>query len=225
MKIILTEEQYKKITSEQILNKIKNFFTGDEKEVTSDTGCSTDTLKPSNWQDLYSKLVKKNMIKQGDKLLIVWGPTQKLYYTRDGKSVITSFSVSTGANGFGNTENDKKTPTGLIKVTRKIGGKDYEVMVGKQPTGVILGPNKDSGRVDNKTGEKHIAEVLTGILELSGLEDCNSNVFSRNIYFHGTNREKFLGTARSNGCIRVSNPAIKWLISNVDVGTKVYIQP
>jgi lipoprotein-anchoring transpeptidase ErfK/SrfK len=225
MKIIITEEQYKKITSEQIIDRIINFFTGDDDKTTEQTGCSVDNLKPSNWQDLYSKLVKNKMITQGEALIIVWGSSQKLYYTKDGKSVITSFKVSTGANGFGNTVDNKKTPTGLMKVTNTIRGKDYEVMVGKKGTGKILAANKESQRIDDKTGKPHIAEVLSGILELSGLEKCNSNVFKRNIYFHGTNREQFLGTARSNGCIRVSTPSIKWLISHINVGTKVYIQP
>jgi lipoprotein-anchoring transpeptidase ErfK/SrfK len=62
-------------------------------------------------------------------------------------------------------------------------------------------------------------------LDLDGLEDCNKNTFSRNIYFHGTNKEKFLGTPRSNGCIRVSNNDILWMISSLPEGTKVYIKP
>ena len=222
MKVIITEPILYKILNkgineQGIISRIIDYFSDDE--------CSTETIKPSSWQDLYSKLVQKKMINNGEKLIIVWGPSQKLFYTKDGKSLITSFPVSTGAYGFGNTEGEKKTPTGLISVKRKIQGKDYEVMVGKTPTGLILGPNKDSTRVDKTTGERHIAEVLTGILELEGLEDCNSNVFSRNIYFHGTNKEKFLGSPKSNGCIRVSNYNIKWLMSNVNVGTKVYIKP
>lgn len=42
------------------------------------------------------------------------------------------------------------------------------------------------------SGKKHM-EVLTGILELSGLEPCNQNVATRNIYIHGTNKELRLG--------------------------------
>ena len=225
MKIILTDKQYDRIVNEQILNKIKNFFTGDDKSSESDVFCSTDIIKPASWKDLYSKLVQKKMITQGEPLIIVWGPNQTLYYTSDGKNLVTNLKISTGANGFGNTENDKKTPIGLIKVTNKIQGKDYEIMVGKRGTGKILGPNTDSLRIDDKTGKPHNAEVLTGILELSGLEKCNANVFSRNIYFHGTNKEKSLGGAHSNGCIRVSNKGIKWLLNNIKVGTKVYIKP
>jgi lipoprotein-anchoring transpeptidase ErfK/SrfK len=67
--------------------------------------------------------------------------------------------------------------------------------------------------------------VLTGILELNGLEECNKNAFSRNIYFHGTNRESKLGAPHSNGCVRVSNDNIQWMVNNIQRGTKVYIKP
>lgn len=208
-------------TNEQIFDnlkkKIKGFFKDDK------TSNSSGNLKASNWSELYSKLVQTKKIKNGEPLLIVWGPSQSLYYTSNGKTTILSSKVSTGANGFGNSEDDKKTPTGLMKVTKKIQGKNYEVLVHKSPTGKILGPNIDSNRIDDKTGDAHHAEVLTGILELSGLENENSNVFSRNIYFHGTNKEGKLGIPASNGCIRTSTPIIKSLLQIVPVGTKVYI--
>lgn len=227
--IRLTESDLEKIVSkvieEQFIEKVKqkaqdviNYFTDDE------SGCSSDNIKSSNWKSLYTELVQKKMIKNGEPLLIVWGPNQELHYTKDGRTELINYSVSTGANGFGNTENDKKTPVGLMKVTRKIKGRDYEVFVAKTPTGKILGPDVDSTRVDEK-GNRHKAEVVTGLLELSGLEQCNSNVMSRNIYFHGTNKESSLGTPRSNGCIRTSTRAINKLINTVSVGTKVYIFP
>jgi lipoprotein-anchoring transpeptidase ErfK/SrfK len=67
--------------------------------------------------------------------------------------------------------------------------------------------------------------VLTGILELIGLEPFNKNVASRAIYVHGTNKEKGLGGKHSNGCIRVSNDDILYLLSSVTVGTKLYVKP
>ena len=126
--------------------------------------------------------------------------------------------------GFGNDSGKINRSTGLVKIVGKKSARDFEVLVGKTPTGKILGPNKESKRVD-QTGKHHKAEVLTGILELGGLEPCNKNIFSRHIYIHGKNRESYLGTQRSNGCIRVSNQKIKKLLSSVKVGTKVYIYP
>ena len=212
MNLIITESQYKVLTE---------LSTWSEKEKSF---CSPDKIDADNWQELYGELVKSKLIKPGTKLLIVWGDNQTLYYTQDGKSLTKSFRVSTGANGFNNQPDNKETPTGLLQIKGKVKAKEYEVLVGKTPTGEILGPNVDSTRVDN-TGNRHIAEVLTGLLELDGLEPCNKNTFSRNIYFHGTNKEKFLGTPRSNGCIRVSNSNVQWMLNNIPEGTKVYIKP
>ena len=188
------------------------------------TNCTPDVLKTNNWSGLYKILVKRGMMNNGDPLIIIWGPTQTLYYTTDGKSVSISSKVSTGKDGFGNVPDQPRTSTGLLRVKGKVKADDYEVLVGKTPTGTILGPNKNSNRVDSE-GTRHIAEVLTGILELDGMESCNLNTFSRNIYIHGTNKESLLGSKRSNGCVRVPNNIIKQLLNTVKVGTKVYIYP
>lgn len=222
MKYIITQSQLKSL-QEQWYNPTTWFDDEDEKKETS-SDCSVSTIKAKDWKQLYAELVKKGMIKQNEPLLIVWGPEQRMYYTKDGKNAIKTVVVSTGANGFSNQPDNKETPTGLLQIKGKVKARPYEVLVAKTPTGKILGPDMDSGRVDEK-GVKHNAEVLTGILELDGLEDCNKNAFSRNIYFHGTNKEKFLGSPRSNGCIRVSNNAIQWMLSTFPSGTKVYIKP
>lgn len=216
MKYIITDHQLN-LLKEQLYNP-RTWFGGGR------TNCSTEKIDASNWKDLYSKLVKNSLIQKGDDLLIVWGPSQTGYYTQDGKSASKTFKVSTGSNGFGNEPDNKETPMGLLQIAGKIKGKPYEVLVGKSPTGKILGPNMDSSRIDQR-GNKHVAEVLTGILELDGLEPCNKNSFSRNIYFHGTNKENKLGAAHSNGCVRVSNNEIQWLLNNISKGTKVYIYP
>ena len=186
--------------------------------------CSPEVIKPKSWGDLYRILVGRGSLRKGDPLVIIWGPTQTLYYTKDGKSLSLTSKVSTGKDGFGNIADQAKTSTGLLRVKGKIAADDYEVLVGKTPTGKILGPNKDSDRVDDE-GTHHIAEVLTGVLELDGMEPCNKNTFSRNIYIHGTNKEALLGRKRSNGCIRVPNSVIKDLLGTVNVGTKVYVYP
>ena len=216
MRYIITEHQLT-FLKEQWYDP-RTWFGGEE------TNCSTDKIDASNWKELYGDLVKNKLIQKGEDLLIVWGPTQTAYYTQDGKSSQKTFKVSTGANGFGNEPDNKETPIGLLQIRGKIKARPFEVLVGKTPTGKILGPDIDSTRVDPK-GNKHTAEVLTGILELDGLEPCNNNAFSRNIYFHGTNRESKLGAPHSNGCVRVSNDNIQWLLGNIPKGTRVYIQP
>ena len=216
MKYIITEHQLN-LLKEQWYDP-RTWFDGEE------TNCSTDKLKAKNWKQLYSQLVKNKLIQKGEDMLIVWGPTQTAYYTQDGNSAQKTFKVSTGVNGFGNEPDNKQTPIGLLQIRGKIKARPFEVLVAKTPTGKILGPDVDSTRVDQK-GNKHTAEVLTGILELDGMEPCNKNAFSRNIYFHGTNRESKLGAPHSNGCVRVSNDTIQWLVGNIPKGTKVFIQP
>jgi hypothetical protein len=223
MKYIITKNQLKSL-EEQWYDPRTWFDDEEEKTTEQNTQCSVDTIEAKDWKQLYAELVEKEMIKQGEKLLIVWGPEQRMYYTEDGKTAIKTVIISTGVNGFSNNADNKETPTGLLQIKGKVQGKPYEVLVAKTPTGKILGPNKDSSRVDEK-GKKHSAEVLTGLLELDGLEPCNKNAFTRNIYFHGTNKESGLGAARSNGCIRVSNNAIQWMLNTFPSGTKVYIKP
>ena len=197
-------------------------------------GCSIedDISGINNWMDLYKFLKENKKINDGDPLIIVWGEDQKLYYTRDGKTLIKSFKVSTGSKGFGNKKDVPKTPLGLLKTGRSIRApKLHQVLVSKTPyydpkngNPLIINPGEDSNRVD-KGGNLHRAEVLTGLIELHGMEDCNSNAFSRSIYFHGTNRENRLGNKASGGCIRVSNKDIIWMTTNIKSGTAVYIKP
>lgn len=210
-------------TQKYHINSISNHYSK-LFNITQETSCTSDILRVGNWSSLYSALQKRGDINKGEPLLIIWGPTQTLYYTTNGKTLSLTTKVSTGAGGFGNSSGNMQTSTGLVKVVGKKSARDFEVMVGKSPTGKILGPNVESKRVDN-TGKHHKAEVLTGILELGGLEPCNQNIYSRHIYIHGTNRESYLGTQRSNGCIRVSNQTIKKLLNTIKVGTKVYIYP
>lgn len=214
VKLILSEQNL----IQKVINRGKDFF--------DDTPCSTDyTSDARDWKDLYNMLIKRKKIKLGSPILLLWGPTQTMYYTKDGKNVIREMPVSTGSWGFGNTGSNPSTSTGLMKITNKRKGeKKYQVFVSKTPTNLVLGPNIDSTRKD-KNGKTHTAEVLTGILELEGLEPCNQNVARRNIYIHGTNREKSLGNKASNGCIRVSNDNILYLLNELPIGTKLYVRP
>jgi len=205
----------------KIYNKVKSWVGSEEKK----ENITCDLTPSRDWKNLYNNLITQKKIRTNEPLLIVWGPKQKCYYTKDGKTVLKEMTVSTGKNGFSNNDGNSETSIGLVKVTNKIQTpKMYQVIVGKKPINTILGPNTPSERVDEK-GKKHTAEVLTGLLELSGLEDCNQNIFNRNVYFHGTNVESRLGTQASGGCVRVSNNDIVWLTQNISIGTKVYIYP
>jgi hypothetical protein len=231
MKYIITENQSKILINNLVnieLNEQKNFFQRVKNKLTNwwkGDECSNEQIKSTNdWKQLYQLLVANNKIKKGEPILILWGNSQTMYYTTNGKNLIKSFKVSTGKDGFGNLSGLGVTNTGLMKLGRKIRApKLYQVLISKSPTNTILGPNMDSSRVDDK-GEKHGAEVLTGLIELIGLEKCNKNVYSRSIYIHGTNREKYLGQKVSNGCVRVSNNDILYLLKTLSPNTKVYIK-
>jgi hypothetical protein len=226
MNIIITEKQKNailKVLQEQklltkLINKGKDYF--------DTSSCSTDiTKKAKDWKELYSILVENQMIKNGEHMLILWGPTQTMYYTNNGINLLGEMRVSTGSWGFGNSSDNPSTSTGLMSIGRKIqANKKYQVLVGKTPINLVLGPNMEGSRQDSE-GKTHIAEVTTALLELNGLEECNKNVYSRSIYIHGTNRESKLGAKASNGCVRVSNDNVLYLIKNVKSNTKVYIKP
>ena len=164
----------------------------------------------------------RSKIIKGQLVVIVWGPGQQMILTKDGQSAIQKIPVSTALNGFGFSSDSATTPTGFMKTGRKFLGKKYQVFVAKQPTDTILGPNEAGDRIVD--GKKHTAEVLTGLIELHGMEDCNSNTFDRQIYIHGTNRERNLGQKASGGCVRVSNNNLIWLNNNIPPNTPVFIQ-
>lgn len=226
-KITITEQEKKAIIDLYYISE-QNMLTqlwNRGKAAFDDTPCSTDkTDDAKNWKEAYDILVQNRLIKNGQSILILWGPTQTMYYT-NGKSIIKEFKVSTGYLGFANTGNSGSTGFGLMKISNKIRApKKYQVIVNKVPSNMVLGPNTPSTRKDAK-GDTHDAEILTGILELQGLDQCNKNIYSRNIYIHGTNKENELGGKHSNGCIRVSNDNIIYLLNTIPVGTKLFVRP
>ena len=234
MDIILSEEQTKRlvksITEQNPIKWIKSLFSNSSDKTPPSTtpscGQNDITSTAKNWKQLYDILSNSKLIKIGEPMLIVWGPNQTMYYTQNGKTLTKEIRVSTGSGGFSNSEDSGSTGTGLMKVSNKYKApRKYQVLVSKTPVNLVLGPDMTGTRKDPKTGETHIADVLTGILELTGLEGCNKNIFNRSIYVHGTNKEKGLGGAHSNGCVRVSNDNILYLLNAVKIGTKLYVKP
>ncbi|NBO36004.1 hypothetical protein EBU91_00430 [bacterium] len=174
--------------------------------------------------EIRTQLLQKKIMPENSPLLLVRGSTQELIYYDEKGQIVKKMPVSTAAKGFGMKEDSGQTPIGLFRIGKKINGKKYEIIIGKKPSGILLGSNQESTRKD-QAGKLHQAEVLTGLIELEGLESRNRNTFGRSIYFHGTNREEKLGIKASGGCIRVSNDNILWLIKNLPDQILVYIQP
>ena len=105
-----------------------------------------------------------------------------------------------------------RTPLGLHRVARKVGGGQPvgTVFKSRQPVGLTWQGQPEGG-------------IVHRILWLEGLEPENANTFSRYSYIHGTNAESDLGVPASEGCVRMRNLDVADLFDCVDVGTEVVI--
>ncbi len=140
----------------------------------------------------------------------------------DGK-VRIAFSVSTAANGPGESMDSECTPTGKHIIRAKIGGNQpiNTIFVGRRPTGEIY----KSGMRDAYPNRDWI---LTRILWLSGCQPGfnrlgNVDSMRRYIYIHGTPDEVELGKPGSAGCVRMRNQDLLELYNMVSAGTKLVI--
>lgn len=127
------------------------------------------------------------------------------------------FVVSTSRFGIGQVINSNRTPLGLHRIARKIGG--------GHPVGTIFKARKPIGRV-SKANPK--GDIVHRILWLDGLEPGKNrggrvDTFSRYIYIHGYWDESTLGRPKSMGCIHLSAADLIPLYDQVPVGTLVWI--
>jgi L,D-transpeptidase YbiS len=136
-------------------------------------------------------------------------------------NLFKKYVVSTAAKGLGCEKDSFKTPTGLFRVSEKIGANAAPgtVFESRLPTGELWSRDKGNPLHDTKDDLK-----LTRILWLEGCESHNANTKDRYIYIHGTNREDFLGTPASQGCIRMSNKDIIELFDLMPVGASVEVR-
>ena len=137
-----------------------------------------------------------------------------------GTKLVKTYKISTAKNGLGTEKNSYKTPTGRMKIAKKIGaGSELgTVFRARVATGEIWSTD-DSNPLKSSSEDL----ILTRILWLEGCEPQNSNTLERYVYLHGTNQEQLLGTPASHGCIRLSNEDIVELYDKVDEGTPVEV--
>ena len=128
--------------------------------------------------------------------------------------VLARFPVSTSRYGVGDGFNSYATPVGDMEIAGKIGegAPVGAVFRNRRWTGEILRPNA-AGR----------DPIVTRILWLRGLESCNANAFSRNIYIHGTPVEYLIGRPASYGCIRMRSKDVVQLFEMMPVGARVQV--
>ena len=145
--------------------------------------------------------------------LVISVPDQKMILYKDAQPE-AEYDVSTSKYGLGDHPGSRETPLGLLEVEKKFGDNVPlgGVLKSRRFTGEILPPNAP-GR----------DPIVTRILWLKGLEDCNRHAFNRCIYIHGTPVERDIGRPASFGCIRMRSEDIINLYKSVGVGVKVEI--
>ncbi len=146
-------------------------------------------------------------------VLLISTADQQMFLLRDSIK-IAEFPVSTSKFGVGDALNTHATPTGLLRVRKKIGTKapPGAVFKSRRLTGEVL-PVDAPGR----------DPIVTRILWLEGLEPQNRNAFGRYIYIHGTPEERNIGMASSYGCIRMRSADVIAVYDTVGVGARVLI--
>lgn len=139
----------------------------------------------------------------------------------DGDRLIKTYVISTAKNGPGCAEGSLCTPTGRLRIARKIGdGLPLGgVLKGRLPTGEVW-----SSAQGNSLADSSDDLILTRILWLEGLEEHNANTLQRYIYLHGTNQESLLGTPASHGCVRFGNADIVEIFELLPEGAEVEIR-
>lgn len=174
----------------------------------------------SNSAEKSHKKTVKALIKQypthaRKRILLVDVSEQRLYVFNRKAHLLKSYQVSTSAYGMSNRSNSNKTPIGAHQIKTKIGKNAKKFTIFKSLV--------NTGRLsrENSSGK---ALVTSRVLRLDGLEKRNRNTYGRYIYIHGTNKEKYLGQAKSHGCIRMSNEEVIELFNETAKGSLVYLQ-
>ena len=132
---------------------------------------------------------------------------------------VRRYLISTSRFGIGEINGSNRTPRGLHRVARKVGG--------GYPVGTAFKSRLPVGTTWQGMPEAPIAHR---IFWLEGLEPGLNrggelDTFNRYIYIHGLGDEPTLGRPASCGCIHLSATDIMPLYDRLPVGTLVWIQP
>jgi lipoprotein-anchoring transpeptidase ErfK/SrfK len=146
-------------------------------------------------------------------VLLISTADQRMLVLRD-KIKIAEYPVSTSKFGVGDAPHSNATPTGLLRIQKKIGAHapPGSVFKSRRLTGEVL-PVDAPGR----------DPIVTRILWLNGLQPQNRNAFGRYIYIHGTPEERNIGVPSSYGCIRMRSSDVIALYDTVGTGARVLI--
>jgi hypothetical protein len=131
--------------------------------------------------------------------------------------LVRAFRCSTSKFGIGETAHSNRTPRGLHRIAKKIGG------------GWPVGTAFTSRQVTGFTWRgKPMAPITTRIFWLEGLEPGlnrggNVDSHARCIYIHGTGNEMTLGRPDSHGCVHLAAADLIPLYDLLPEGTLVWI--
>ena len=128
-----------------------------------------------------------------------------------------SFRISTSRFGIGQVAHSNRTPLGLHRIARKIGG--------GLPWGAVFKSRKLIGYTWEGLAN---AAIVHRILWLEGLQPGfnrggNVDTFQRYVYIHGTGDETTLGRPASHGCVHVRGTELLPLYDLLPPGTLVWI--
>jgi len=141
---------------------------------------------------------------------------------RKGQS-LKQYVISTAEKGLGCLLDSFQTPTGVHRISHKIGA--------NATSGSVFVARQDSGEViaDYATlGASKDDKITSRIMWLEGLQDgvnkgAAVDTASRYIYIHGTPDVQQLGKPVSHGCVRLSNHDVIDLFARVAEGCLVFI--
>lgn len=153
-------------------------------------------------------------------LLYISAQRQALFHVRDGL-LLTEYPIATAAAGLGSEADSYRTPTGLHRISEKIGAQ-------VPPLGILRDREFTGAFADPDFAGQDKDWITSRILWLSGLEpgvNQGSVVDSheRFIYIHGTANERSVGIPSSMGCVRMRNSDIIALFEQVPMGALVVI--
>ncbi len=131
--------------------------------------------------------------------------------------LVREYVVSTSRFGIGQEEGSNRTPLGLHRIARKIGGglPEGAVFVSRKHIGFMWDGHPD-------------AAIAHRILWLEGLEPGlnrggSVDTFRRYIYIHGVGDETTIGKPASRGCVHLAARDLIPLYRQLRVGSLVWI--
>lgn len=153
-------------------------------------------------------------------LLYISVQRQALFHVHNGQ-LLTEYPIATASAGLGAEVDSYRTPTGLHRISEKIG-------TDVPPLGILRDREFTGAFADLDFAGQDKDWITSRILWLSGLEPGVNqggavDSHERYIYIHGTANERSVGTPSSMGCVRMRNNDIIELFEQVPVGALVVI--